>query len=336
MIKMKLLITLALFALLFLSGCTTKKEVDLTQKKVVPTWYATPPQTTSTTLYSIGEAQNKKEAIVDALNNMASTLSVSIASQFNSKEVVQDGVVSTHQLTALNEIQSDVKKLRISHYEVLDSKELGFRKYIVLIKSDKQKLFNSLKNELDQKFAFIDKRRETANRYHAIKQLNIYNKAKTDIADVENTLIVMNVLNESFDSKDYVDKVEAVNSDYSKLLSSITFGVKSNVEARNLEAPIRNGLSAKKLQIKYSTGKKYFIITITSKIEKADAYGFTLARAAINIIVKDHRGSVVGSNKLNIVGQSTQGYNIAKENVAIKLNEMIKKDGIGKVIGLDL
>jgi hypothetical protein len=146
----------------------------------------------------------------------------------------------------------------------------------------------------------------------------------------------MNVLKGSFESKNYLDKIEAINSDYERLLSGITFSISSDAESKNLQAPISRGLSAEKLQIKNSNGNKHLNIIISSKIEKADSYGFTLARSAIDITVKDHRGSVIGSNKLNITGQSTQGYEIAKESVAIKLNEKIKKDGIGKVIGLDL
>ncbi len=340
MINMKFFITAILLSLLFLSGCGTQKSIDLTptstSKTGVPAWYTNPPASTDTILYAVGEAQNKDEAIKNALNNMASTLSVSIASQFDSKELVQEGVRSSYQSTVSNKIQSDVKKLRMSNYEVLNSKGFGFRRHMVLIKSDKQKLFDSLKNELDQKFAFIDKQKETVERYNAIKQLSIYNKAKNDIADVPNTLIIMNVLNKNFDSKDYVNRVEAVNSDYDKLLSSITFGIEGDPESSALIAPIGQGLSARNLQIQYNTGEKHFIITIASKINKARAYGFMIARAAIYIMVRDYRGSIIGSNKLNIVGQSTQGYNVAKENVAIKLNEMIKKDGISKVIGLEL
>ncbi len=336
MINMKFFITATLLSLLFLSGCGTQKRVELTPKIAASDWYINPPASTDTVLYAIGEAQNKDEAIKNALNNMASTLSVSIASQFNSKELVQEGIKSSYQSTVSNEIQSDVKKLRISHYEVLEYKKLGFRKYVVLIKSDKQKLFDSLKNELEQKFAFIDKEKETIGRYHAIKQLNIYKKAKNDIADAKNTLIIMNVLNKNFDSTSYIDKIEAVNSNYNKLLSSITFSTESNEEAKNLEPVIEKGLSEKELQVLYNTDSNHFTIVITSKINKASAYGFTIARAAISIYVRDYRGSTIGSNKLNLVGQSTQGYDIAKENIAIKLNEMIKKDGISKVIGLEL
>ena len=115
MTKIKFFITAVLFSLLFLSGCGTQKSVDVTPKTVASDWYTNPPVSTDTILYAVGEAQNKDEAIKNALNNMASTLSVSIASQFNSKELVQEGTKSSYQSTVSNAVQSEVKKRRISH-----------------------------------------------------------------------------------------------------------------------------------------------------------------------------------------------------------------------------
>lgn len=333
---MRFFTTVILLALVVLSGCGTQKRIEPPVKKVVPSWYVNQPKTTSTTLYAVGEGQDKEAAVMNALSNMVSTLSVSFASQYSSKEVIEEGVKNSRQLTASSEIQSDVKRIRISNYEVLEHKELGFRQHIVLIKSDKQKLFDSLKSEIDQKFDLIDKEKESIGRYHAIKQLLFYKKAKASIEDVPNTLVVMNVLNNSFDSKSYLTKVTGVNSDYDRLLSEISFGVKSNDDAKSLESPIINGLSDEKLQVRYATGKKHFILTVTSKTQEAFSHGFVIARSAIDISVRDYRGSVIGSNKLNLIGQSTQGYEIAKESIAIKLNEMIKKEGISKVVGLEL
>lgn len=329
-------ITVFITSVLFLSGCLSKKEVDLTQKKVLPSWYANPPQTTSTTLYATGEGEDRDDAVANALSMMASTLSVSIASQFSSKKVVKEGLENSISSTVSNEVQSDVKKIRISHYEILNSLELGFKKYIVLIKSDKQKLFESLKNELEQKFAFIESQIKQSQKYNAIEQLNSYKKVKTDMNDVPNILTVMNVLNGAFDAREYMGKMEMIESRYGALLASISMSIECDDESKNLEAFIREGLSSKKVQIKNGSGEKHFYITVSSDIQKASSYGFTLARSAIEITVKDYKNSVIGSKKLNIVGQSTQGYEIAKESVAVKFGEMIKKEGIGKVLGLDL
>lgn len=334
--SIKNFIFIVLPLLFFLFGCGSSKTIELPQSRTLPSWYTTPPKTDKTTLYSSGEGKNRDEAIADALNMMASTLSVSIASQFNSKEVVREGSQNSYQSNVTNEIQSDVKKIRISQYELLNAEELGFRKYIVLIKSDKKKLFESLKTELNQKFELIDKELEIMHGQNVIKQLSTYKKATSTISDVPNTLIVMNVLDSSFDAGDYLKRVKTINSTYLKLLSTISFSIVARDESKNLISPISHGLGVKKLQIKNSTDDKHVVIFVKSDIQKALAYGFILARSAIEISVKDYRGTVIGSNKLNISGQSIQSYEAAKEGVAVKLNEMIKKEGIGKVLGLDL
>lgn len=320
----------------FLFGCGSSKILELPQSKTFPSWYTTPPKTDKTTLYSTGEGKNRDEAVADALNMMASTLSVSIASQFNSKEVVREGSQNSYQSNVTNEIQSDVKKIRISQYELLNAEELGFRKYIVLIKSDKKKLFESLKTELNQKFELIDKELETMHSFNVIKQLGIYKKATNTLLDVPNILIVMNVLDSGFDSKYYLNRLKTLNIDYDRFLSSISFNIVARDESKNLISPISHGLGVKKLQIKNSRDDKHVTIFIKSDIQRASSYGFILARSAIEISAEDNKGSVIGSNKLNITGQSTQSYEAAKEGIAVKLNEMIKKEGIGKVLGLDL
>jgi 3-hydroxy-3-methylglutaryl CoA synthase len=117
---------------------------------------------------------------------------------------------------------------------------------------------------------------------------------------------------------------------------SVSFGVESNNDASKLVSSITKALSEKKFKVSNSNNANHFRVILTSNTVQASSYGFTLARSAIDISIKDANGAVIGSNKLNITGQSTQGYSQAKENVAMKLSEMIKKEGIEKVIGLNM
>ena len=132
---------LFLIVVLILSGCGSQKRVVVKDKQELPSWYTASPQTNSTDLYSVGEGQTKQDAIANALTMMVSTLSVSISSQFNSKSVIKEGYKSSNEAVYTNEVQSDVKKIRISHYELLNSKNIGYKKYIVLVKSNKKKAF---------------------------------------------------------------------------------------------------------------------------------------------------------------------------------------------------
>jgi hypothetical protein len=329
---MKNIVVLILTLVLF-SACGSQKRVVVVEKKA-PTWYDNPPMSDANTFYEVGQGYTKKEAIDNALSMMISTLSVSIESKYHSKSVENQGSVENYQKTVSNEINSEVKKIRISNYEVVKAEEFGFKDYRVLVKSDKRKIFDSLKKEMDQKFSLIDKRSKSIKKQNAIKQIRFYKEAKDSIADIPDTVIVLNSLHSKFSGEKYLDKYQQVNDKYQNLLNSISFSIKTNSEARNLKDVIRDGLSKKKFQIKDAKGPSHFTVTINSKIDKAKAYGFDLARSAIVIKVKDYKGSVIGSNKLNIIGQSTQGYAIAKENVAIKLQAKIEKEGIEKILGV--
>ena len=112
---------------IFLASCGSEKRVVVAKKEPLPSWYQSSSMNTSTELYSVGEGQTKQDAITDALSMMISTLSVSISSQFNSKSVIKEGQTSSNTATYTNEVQSDVAKIRISNYELVHSKEIGFK-----------------------------------------------------------------------------------------------------------------------------------------------------------------------------------------------------------------
>lgn len=318
------------------SACGSQKRVVVAEPKEYPLWYLKPPLTDSNTLYSVGDGQTKQDAIANALTMMVSTLNVSISSQFNSKSVIKEGSHSSNQATYTNEVQSDVKKIRISNYELVNSKRMGYKRYIVLVKSDKKKLFDGLQKEIEQKFYLIEKQKSSVKTLNTIRQVSAYNSFKDSLKDVPNSLMVMGTLDTSFDDTEYLQKLQNINDEYTRLVSSISFSVESNQEASNLKSSIRKAISAKKFKIKSKGGKNHFVVHLKSNIEKSKSYGFTLARSAIDISIKDYKGVVIGSNKLDIVGQSTQGYDVALQNVAFKLNTLIEKEGIEKVIGLKI
>ena len=324
------------FSLVFLSGCGSQKRVVVAQKKEIPSWYEHPPKSSLTELYAVGSGRDKQTAITNALTQMVSTLSVSVSSKFSAKTVVREGAVNSSSGVYTDESTSEVSKIRISNYELINSQSLGFKNYAVLVKSNKQKLFNSMKKEIEQKFEIINKEKKSVAHLNMMKHLSFYRKSKESLSPLPNTLIVMSELNPAFDGTIYLSDAQAINAEYEDLLASITFSIDSNSEAKNLMAPIAKGISAKKLKIANSSGKKHFTIMIKSDIQRASSYGFTLARSAIIITIEDNTRAVIGSNKLNITGQSSQGFGVAKENVAIKLNALIEKEGISKVIGLEL
>ena len=304
--------------------------------KELPSWYVKTPKSTSSDLYAVGSGQNKQDAITDALTQMISTLGVSVSSKFTSKTVIKEGSSESYDATFTNNATSEVKQIRISNYELLESQRLGYKRYAVLVKSNKKRLFQSMKKELEQTFYGIEQKEKIVLQQNMLKQLNFYKKSLEKLALLENKLIVMSELDSRLNTSYYLKKYTVLDEKYETLYKNISFSFHSNNAAKNLEAPLAKGISAKKLKLSSKRGRGHFTIFIASHIEKANSYGFTLARSSIDIQVKDSLGEVIGSNKINIVGQSTQGLNIAKQNVAIKLEALIKKEGISKVLGISI
>ncbi len=327
-------LALSLFLVLFLFyGCSSKKRIISLQKEL-PIWYQNPMQTTSATLYTVAEGESKSDAIANALSEILSSLSISISSDFHTKTLVKEGYFESIQTTSSSDIRTQVQKIRINNYEVIHSDNFSFKRYLVAIKIDKKSLSQGLHQDLDTKFKLAQNK--MAKNYHAIKELSVYKNSIKSLDDIHATLALLHSLNPKFNDTTYIQKLQKIQNKYDVLLSKISFSIHSNTDAKNLKSSLRKALSSKKYKIKNAKDKNHFSIYINSKTLIASSYGFNLARVAISITVKDYKGVIVGSNKLHITGQSTQGNKIAKENVAVKLNTLIHKEGISKIIGLDI
>lgn len=328
------LFSLFLAALFFLSGCGNSKERVVVKEKSLPSWYIKPPVSNDSVMYGVGEGKDKKEALSNALSALLATLSVSISSKYSAKSVIREGQINTQDATYINETQSEVKKIRISNYEVIESAALGFKRYAVLVRVDREKFFTSLKKEIDQEFETVAAWEKRAAQKNALEQLKFYNDAISKLSDLQNRLLVMSVLNEQFSSKRYLQKYEALIEKRDHLLAKITFWIKADY--KDLAAPIAKGLSKKQIKIKNSNNSWHFTVVIKSNIQKANSYGFYIARAQINIMTKDSKGNVLATNSLNITGQSSQSFSIAKQDIAKKLNKLVDKEGIAKILNLDI
>jgi len=335
---MRRIISIFLFALTFLLlGCGSDKRAVVAPPKVIPSWYHSPPASNESELFAVGEGKNKEDAVANALSAMISTLSVSLSSDFSAKTVVKEGRTNSSDALYINDVKSSVKEIRISNYELLNTASLGFKKYAVLVKSNKQQLFASMLQETQQEFSLLEKKEENLEGANGLKKLSFYKEATKSLKNLPNKLIVMSVLDTSFDGSEYLQKMQAFEAAYENTLKNLTFFVTTSKNARNLQAVIEKGLSREKINIATEGEEKmHFHVHIQANIQEANSYGFTLARSELKMTTKDTHGVSVGANRLSLIGQSSQGYEVAKQNLAFRLSELIQKEGVARVLGLDI
>jgi len=219
----KFSIIFLIFGLFLINSCASKQKV-VAPKTQTPVWVSHPPKSNNFELIALGEGENQQDAINNALSFIISTLSVSLSSDFSAKTVVKEGHVNSSEATYVNKTQSHVAKIRISEYEILHVRRLGFKRYAALVKVNKQKLFQGLQNEIDQKFEIYDNDIKNIENSDVLKQLSTYKNMQKSFGYIENALVVMKVLNKEFKDKKYLIKMNEINKKYQFLLEHISFG----------------------------------------------------------------------------------------------------------------
>jgi len=330
---MKNILILFIITLLF-NACGADKEPLTTTPKPLPSWYTNPPQSDTNYLYEVAEGHDKKEAITNALEMMAATLSTTVSSNYKSITTISSGMSNNYQQDISHKVETSVKAIRISNYSVIESTQQSFRRYLVLIRSDKKLLFHSLKSELDETRLGLQQQEANLTNRNVLEQLQFFSDATKAYKALQQTLNVMHVLNTNFASKPYVKQAQHYTNSYNDLRAKVTFSFQSNRDAENLLPVLSTGLSDEGVLIQEREDVYHLDIILKATVEEVKSMGFDLARTAISIKVQDHTKTVLGSNKLNITGQSTQGYAVARENVAIKLKRLVDEQGIKTVLGV--
>ncbi len=319
----------ALFIAL-LTGCAAPKEKVVAEPVALPSWYMQPPASNATTLYGTGEGANRQAAIDDALTNMIATFGVSVSSRFEVHTIEYQGRNDSFDKQVAQHTSSEVKKIRISDYEVTDIRELGYKRIIVQVQANKKRLLAGMIATADQQlrqYEFAMKRSRTNDE---LKQLAIVLDALKALQDLPDTLLVMNALDSTADTKALLQRYEQFLDQKKSLLQRIGFALHSDLAT--LKAPVSKGLSEHAFHMT-SNASAQFDIWIHATMNRAESHGFTLARTTLVFETKDHQGTIVASNTLQLTGQSSQGYDIALQNVVERLNERIASEGIENILG---
>uniref|UniRef100_UPI00261063DB hypothetical protein n=1 Tax=Sulfurimonas sp. TaxID=2022749 RepID=UPI00261063DB len=97
-----------------------------------------------------------------------------------------------------------------------------------------------------------------------------------------------------------------------------------------------SGITKQKFQISKRRNVYHFSVFIKAKIVKVKAYGFSIARMEISFTTKDYKNRVIATNLIHIDGQSSQDYSVALQDLVKKLNAEIEKEGIFKILNLNI
>lgn len=308
------------------------------EEMAMPAWYTNPPANNPIYLYGLGDGMTNDQAVKNALDNLASRLSVTVQSTYEVNTKIQKGYSESFSQSSERNLKSEVSKIRISNYEIDKSQKLAPGHYAVLIRSDKEKFYDSLVKEMDIKIKALEDRRAGNQDANIIKKTYFYQDAVNETAEFMPTLLVLNTLSETFDDSKYLKTIGTLNNEFEAIKKAINFVISGDAESKNMGETIRVALTDSGFKVVGAGAKNAdtVFVKLSTRSEQSEAMGFIVAKMTTNIEVTTADGKVVGGNKLNINGQSPQSYELAKENASKKLSKMIEKEGMNKILGLKL
>lgn len=319
------------------SGCGGTKPAPLSyEPKPLPSWYLNPPGNSAAYLYGIGEGANLEEAKKNALDNMVSQLGISISSNYASKMSSHKSYREYVTKDTSFEVKSEVSKIRISNYEVIQREQYKYNRFMLLVRSNKEQLTQSLVKELKAKTKRLETQRRTLASSNPLSRYQFYDRSQKEIKEMFSTVLVLDTLDTSFSDEIYASTVETINAEFQALKRDMTFSLSYDSNSKGFKEEIQVALTNedKRVVEKQRNNKNHISIVLRTTAEYAKSNGFNIARAVLQIDVKDNNGKVVGGNRINLIGHATQGNAIALNNAVKKLHDLIQKDGIETILGI--
>jgi len=292
-----------------------------------PDWFYAPPKSDKY-FYGSGEGTTINEAKNGALNFIAGEIQTAVSSTFTKNEGFSNSSYgnSSFYKNVSNNIRAKVKQINFTNIEIMKTLKVGNNIYI-LVRIDKQKLFNSLKTQFETLDSQITSEVNTAKKYSLLDQLITYNKLTPKITDAMSQLNILNTLNQNFDIKPYVNKYNTYLSQKIDLLHKITFSVSPN------------DLFAQKL-IEVLNNQNYKIsnhsdikIKLQKQIRKSTPMGMAVVRITVNIKVIT-KGKILKSTSIEVKGVSNN-HSQALAKAAINFKQKLQNLGINKLLGFE-
>ena len=157
---------------LSLSGCVG--NLSLTKEVKIPSWYLNAPVNNTVFIYGEGESMvSVSDAKNNALNSMASKLVVSVGSSISSTtRTSSNSIGNSYSKDVTKDVRVNVEKIKFTNATTEKSANIK-ESFYVLLKVNRQELFENKKKEFDIRDSRIDTKYNSLGKYSKLEQIHI-------------------------------------------------------------------------------------------------------------------------------------------------------------------
>lgn len=335
--KLGIYIVAASLAASLFTGCSMsimgQGNNESPQAQGLPEWYVNATQSNSFTLYGVGEGGSLEEAKSQALNAMASSLSVSVSSVMNKEEFVQsDNRGQSDSFKSVkNRVNLEVQRIEFTNSRVVKNTVVDGTFY-VLVSVDRDELFK-LKSE---RFFSLDKKIDNAYKMalssSALESLKALKTLEKEITEAKGKAVVLSAIKPEFKISKYLDKYNNYLLKQKELLAQFVIYVDS--DSGYFAQEMIEALNGEQLKVTKYASRSNVTVKVRNRVRKSMYKSFYIVKVSTTITTKS--GNKIVSNKtLNSVGRSGSSHANALADASKRFAKKVKQEGVNNLLGFN-
>ena len=311
-----------LISLLFTACMPKEPEV-----KNYPVWFESTTKDSSTYYYASAEAVNKNEAVANALNMIASKISISISSTYKSNTITS---ANFYNKEIENSIKNTIKNIDFNNYTIVNEKKFN-NNYLVFLKVNRLELAKELESKIKNSLNVASQKTDIKYK-NSILKLREYNAVLKTFGALKTDIYTLASIDKSKNIQKYLTEINNIQKKIKVFKATITFKIKGK------NSKYKKALSELITQKGYKLSSRYPSIIININIHKQQLTVIEnkIIKGIINISAFDAANhSLLGEKRMILGAKSKSSFQRADEFMLIAFQERLKNNQIlYKLLGI--
>lgn len=318
-------------------GIVTLLLCPTAQSYSAPKWFISPPNNNETHLYGSGHGATIEDATNEALNQIASKLSVTVGSTFEKTETASShNSIQVYNKQLTNNITSKVAKIKFNNYEIVQN-FIEDKNVFLLVAVDKKKFLSDKINDLHN----VDQDIKSTYALGADKSIIekvIFNRGVTSkINETFPLLGIIHTLSPAFDVNSYYTRYNDLLAEIKGVSSKVRVYLVYEPDSKDLVPVVTKHLNDASIVIVPThdpRDENLVTLRIHSDLKRLELYGAKVVKFNTNFEVKSISDNIVAASRIESKGSSTISFKEAYQAAALNLDKKIKEKGIWAVLGI--
>lgn len=319
---------LLIFTTLFLTLTGCESMLPKRQGAAVPDWVTAPPCDRRAWLCGVGQGPDLDSAKRAALKDIASGLRVSISSELEKMETVNNGRVDRQSRTRVSEV---VQKTEFSQYQVDRTDRTGDG-YYVLAKVDRTAFIRERRDKLATLDSSIEAASGNLAGKSALERHVTLHRLQPTLEQALGDAQLLMGADPGGAAGAQVNKYLALQQQARESVSALVVQVQAGPEDRDLADALVTWLNAAGIRTA-AAGSHGNILAITSSSRNDTLFGSKVTKLHISLALRDDLGRSVASRDYDISAASRFDYHGARRNAVENWLETLRQTGFAAGLG---